>query len=460
MNSVAVIGGGLSGTLLALNLLRLASSSHMFRILLIDREREGNMGPAYSTNEKYLLLNVPACRMGVFSANPEHFLEWVQGRGLAATAWDFLPRQLYREYVQEQLDQSLRATTGNVSLERICGEAVDITRTGSEPEIHIRGDKTLVVRKVVLAVGNFPPRAPNVTNRSFLESDCYIANPWSPMLFSSLPELDTVFLLGTGQTMVDLAIMLHMRGHKGKIIAISRHGHLPRAHGDLSDKYPSFSREIETLRSVGEIFKVLRKHIEMAVQMGMDRNAVVDSLRPDTQDLWMHLATEEKRRFLRHAFRYWEIIRSRTPPQSVTIIDEMRLSGQLEIVAGRVESIGREENGLEIHYARRGETQRRVEKARLLVNCVGPETDYDRVDSPLIKNLISSGLIQSDAVHLGIEVHPNGAIVHRGGTVSDFLYTLGPPMKGILWEVIAVPEIRLQAEQLARLLLKGMYDVN
>jgi uncharacterized NAD(P)/FAD-binding protein YdhS len=48
---------------------------------------------------------------------------------------------------------------------------------------------------------------------------------------------------------------------------------------------------------------------------------------------------------------------------------------------------------------------------------------------------------------------PNGAIIDAAGHGSDVLYTLGSTMKGVLWEVVAVPEILVQAERLARLLL-------
>ncbi|MGB9275778.1 MAG: hypothetical protein WCC08_11140, partial [Terrimicrobiaceae bacterium] len=40
-------------------------------------------------------------------------------------------------------------------------------------------------------------------------------------------------------------------------------------------------------------------------------------------------------------------------------------------------------------------------------------------------------------------------------TAPPELSTLGSSMKGVLWEVLAVPEIRVQAERLARLLLDG-----
>ena len=47
----------------------------------------------------------------------------------------------------------------------------------------------------------------------------------------------------------------------------------------------------------------------------------------------------------------------------------------------------------------------------------------------------------------------NGAIIGQNGAASDVLYTLRSSMKGVVWEVLAVPEIRVQAERLARLLL-------
>ena len=98
MSRIAIIGAGLSGRLLALNLLRFASSDAAASVRMLDRGDERDMGPAYSCEADYLLLNVPAGRMGAFSENPEHFLTWNRDRGAhAAGPWDFLPRRLYRE---------------------------------------------------------------------------------------------------------------------------------------------------------------------------------------------------------------------------------------------------------------------------------------------------------------------------------------------------------------------------
>ena len=58
------------------------------------------MGPAYSTNETYLL-NVPVELMGAFSKDPEHFLNWAKRKNIKTQKGDYLPRKLYKEYIQE-----------------------------------------------------------------------------------------------------------------------------------------------------------------------------------------------------------------------------------------------------------------------------------------------------------------------------------------------------------------------
>ena len=74
-------------------------------------------GTAYSYEADYLLLNVPAGRMGAFSEDPEHFLTWNRDRGAHADPWDFLPRRLYRDYILALMREALRERAG-ASVER------------------------------------------------------------------------------------------------------------------------------------------------------------------------------------------------------------------------------------------------------------------------------------------------------------------------------------------------------
>ncbi len=454
MSRIAIIGAGLSGRLLALNLLRFASPDTTVSIRMLDRGDERYMGPAYSGDADHLLLNVPAGRMGAFSEDPEHFLTWSREREPRVGPWDFLPRRLYRDYILTLMREALQARAGGTTFEHVRGEVTDIDTEDGFATIRVKDKGPVVVDKAVLALGNFPPRHPPIENPSALESGRYRRNPWTPGILDSLSRRDTVFLIGTGQTTVDLAVALHRRAHEGRIIALSRRGLLPLAHRDFKS-YESFFKEIEESKTILDIFKIVRKHLDRAESMGFDERAVIDSLRPDTQTIWSGLVEDEKRRFLRHLFRYWEIVRSRIPPESEAIIDAMRASGQLDIVAGRIRDFVETETAMEVHYIPRGRNRCQIETAALVVNCIGPESDYRRIDHPLVRNLMRRGLIRPGPADLGIDALLNGAIIGQNGAASDVLYTLGSTMKGVLWEVLAVPEIRVQAERLARLLLGG-----
>jgi uncharacterized NAD(P)/FAD-binding protein YdhS len=341
----------------------------------------------------------------------------------------------------------------------IRGEVTDVDVEDDSATVLVDDEKRFPADRVVLALGNFPPRQPPIANRSALYSKRYIRNPWDPGVLDAIARDDSVFLIGTGQTSVDQAIALRRRGHDGRIIALSRRGLLPMAHGTFAESYDAFVDEIRDTGTIRGIFGSVRRHLERAAALQIDRRAVIDSLRPDTQALWAGLAEDEKRRFLRHVFRYWEIIRSRIPPESEAVIDAMRATGQLDIVAGRLRDLVDNGTAMDVHYVPRGSDDCIVEPAAWVLNCVGPESDYGRIEQPLVGNLLQRGLIRPGPARLGIDALPSGAIVGRDGVESEYLYTLGSTMKGVLWEVLAVPEIRLQAEQLAhRLVDDGRTD--
>jgi uncharacterized NAD(P)/FAD-binding protein YdhS len=85
---------------------------------------------------------------------------------------------------------------------------------------------------------------------------------------------------------------------------------------------------------------------------------------------------------------------------------------------------------------------------------MGPDQNYETIDSPLIQNMIRKKLIQCDPVHLGINALPDGSVIGNDGTSTEDLFTIGITLKGIVWEALAAPEIRSQAETLAVKILK------
>jgi uncharacterized NAD(P)/FAD-binding protein YdhS len=99
---IAVAGGGASGTLAAIYLLREAAGRQLpLRVALIDRHGRHGLGQAYSTTHPAHLLNSPAGAMSAVTGDPGHLTRWAAGAGLPPDG--FLPRSAYGRYLTELL---------------------------------------------------------------------------------------------------------------------------------------------------------------------------------------------------------------------------------------------------------------------------------------------------------------------------------------------------------------------
>jgi uncharacterized NAD(P)/FAD-binding protein YdhS len=422
---IGIIGAGVSGRLLALNLIERAPPDAT--IYLIDRREPRYMGPAYSDNDAVLLLNVPAGRMGAFSQEPEHFLHWARARGISAESTSFLPRALFRDYVLDLTEAALAARADRPTCMHVRGEVRDIEPMSDGASIHFVEHAPLRVDSVVLALGNFPPPDPTITTTATLRSPHYVGNPWDMCGLDSLAPDDDVLLIGSGQTTVDIVAALDRRAHRGRIISLSRRGLWPLSHRRF-DSYPSYVDEIPNPARVRSVLRTVRDHLSRADAAGFDIRPVIDALRPDTQALWAGFPEREKRRFLRHAFRYWEIIRSRLAPENQAIIERLREAGQLETVAGRLVDLVDGAPGIDVHYRPRGASVPVVRHVALAVNCMGPELAYRRLNAPLIQSLFRRGLIRSGPADLGIDANLGGAVRAEDGRTSNWLFAIGPTM--------------------------------
>src|ERR1700754_1538682 len=98
--TVAIVGGGASGTLSALHLLR-ASTDPDLRIVLFEADtRRRHLGVAYGTTDERHLLNLRALAMSAFPDQPDHFANWARRAGRGWKPTDFLPRTVYGNYLR------------------------------------------------------------------------------------------------------------------------------------------------------------------------------------------------------------------------------------------------------------------------------------------------------------------------------------------------------------------------
>ena len=132
---VAIIGGGFSGTIIAVQLLRRAPS---LRIGVVDKSSIPGRGLAYSTQYNCHLLNVPAGNMSALHDDPGHFLRWARANcGPAVHAESFVPRMAYGRYIGSLLEETVMQQGGH-SLEWLQEEALSLTRENGRPVVLLK----------------------------------------------------------------------------------------------------------------------------------------------------------------------------------------------------------------------------------------------------------------------------------------------------------------------------------
>jgi len=446
-HDVVVIGGGLSGTLLAIQLARRAP-----RLSLAVVEKHGlpGRGLAYSTTWPCHLLNVSAGVMSALPGDPAHFLDWVRSNHKpSADASRFLPREVYGRYIGALLEETVAANPG--SLHWIQQEAVALSREPRGILVSLNDGRQLLSRAVVVASGNLAPAELNVPGLDHSNParplHRYVASGWADAACEGLDSARSMLLIGTGLTAVDVAAALRSQGFTGRIHMLSRHGLLPQAHQPAGSWTPFWSES--SPRSIRGLLRLLRAEVKRAAATGVDWRAVVDALRPHTQQLWQSLPLEEKQRFLRHARSYWDVHRHRLAPQVAETLRELSAEGLLTVHAGRLTRYCEIGDHAEVTFRPRGTLGEETLRVHRVVNCTGPGSDYRRAGSPLLASLFAGGLARTDALSLGLDVDEHGALVDAEGRAARDLFSLGPPRKGVLWETTALREIRAQAAQLA-----------
>ena len=446
---ITIVGGGASGTLLAANLLR-QSSTRPFEVNLVEKRSNVGRGVAFGTTRESHLLNVPAGRMGAFPEDVGHFHRWLTEKGHDFGPNDFVPRLLFGEYLRFIFTSAVENKPAHVKLNLIDDEAVDMSAENNGAQVMLRSGEILISQKVVLAFGNFVPPHPSVANRSFTTADKYFLDPWNERLYESINPEDSIFIVGTGLSMVDVALHFDKHRHKGKIYAISTRGLLPARH-ELGHTYSPFTDELKQMTRITDMLKAVRRHIGSAESGGSNWRAVIDSLRPETQELWLQLPLAEKKYFKQHLSRYWNVARHRMPASAADVLDVMQNEGRLEILKGRLKSIEHKDGEFRISFSNPDEARTVVADA--LVNCIGSESDFTKIDRPFVKNLIARRHVRNDELSMGIAASPDGSVVDKHGRYSNVVFTLGTALKGTLWETTAIPEIRAQASKLALTLL-------
>lgn len=443
---IIVVGGGASGVLLACHLLR--DPNNAISVTLIEKRQAIGRGMAYSTAQPGHLLNVRAANMSAFADDPLHFCRWLvehdeDAHGHEPGPLTFAQRRVYGRYIAELITPHLGPPGEPGRLQVVYGEGRGIVVTPSGARVTLDDGRCFAGDVAVLATGHDEAARGGPA--------CYV-NPWESPTASGIDPDGAVLIRGTGLTMVDFVVSLRAAGHRGPIYAMSRRGLLPQAHHAVT-ALPIDPRDIPFGASLVTLWRWVRRLAKDTMAKGGDGRSVVDGIRPYTWEIWRRLPFDSKQRFLRHARAYWEVHRHRMAPEIDAEIKEALRSGQLRIITAKTLDVVPIASGARIVYRRRGQTKHETFDVAKVAECTGVYTDPLATTNPLLQQLIAQGLARPDPLGIGIDVSADCAVIDKNGIASAVLYGVGPLTRAAFWEIMAVPDIRVQCAELARHLL-------
>ena len=445
---VAIIGGGFSGAMVAAQLLcKAALSDAPLHVAIIDRQTSIAEGAAYRTPDSRHLLNTPASGMSAWPDRPDDFLRWARNRDSSVRPYAFLQRRAYGEYLRTTLFEAVEQAGARSSVDIRREEADVIERLEDGWRVHGSGSVSIEAQIVVLATGHRPPMDP-LDERWAGSRARYIEDPWSSLALTAIEADESVCLLGTGQTAMDVLQCLVGRGRTATVVALSRRGLVPAAHAQAALPWAdSLGWLVPLLRAGGgittrAITRRIRSAVRSAESSGQDWRQVIDGLRPHVTEIWQALPPPERKRFLRHARAFWEVARHRMAPTVAEEVTKAVDTGMFSAGAARVLAARGALDGVTLTVRRRGESASEELEFDWVVNCTGPGQGIGL--PPVIAGLIDAGFLEEDSLGLGVRSTSDGRALVDDRVIED-LVVIGSLRRADMWESTAVPELRLQA---------------
>ena len=353
-------------------------------------------------------------------------------------------RAVFGRYVAAQLEPFLsagRVTHLRDSVAKIAEKAGRWTATtaaGREEAADI----------VVLAATHPPPAVPAALERALGADPRLIRDASKDGTLDAIGPDARVLIVGTGLTMADVVASLTLRGHTGKLTAISRRGLRSRGHATRPcEPFGTFTDRRHTALS---LLVAIRLTIAEAVDNGLTWHGVIDAVRAQAQTFWPNLGVAEQRRLVQHSRPFWDVHRFRIAPQVEQILKRRIRKGSLEVFAASLRSASVERDTIKIELQRRRQTASEVLAVDAVVVTTGPAHDRVIAAEPHLASLADTGLISPDPVGLGIACDRQGRALTSDGRPLSSLFVAGPLARGTFGELMGLPQVSDYAQLIAR----------
>lgn len=422
---VLVVGGGASGTLIAINLAR--NAKRKLSVTIAEPNELIGRGIAYGTQDSTHLLNVPAGRMSALVEEPNHFCDWA---GLQHG--EFAQRRIYGKYLSETLFKSA-SDNPELTLNHVRDLVMSIKlQANGKFYVEFQDIEPEIFDCVVIAIGHGPAISLSPIT-DLVPHPRMVSDPWRQLY----KEFEGALVcIGTGLTFVDHALT-HIKFNGGNtVIGISRTGLLPESH--VEGSHPALS----VPNSVYESPAALKQFINAAD----DWRSAVEGVRRELPAIWQKWGRNKQLDFFAKYLRWWNVRRHRASFEVHRELNKAIEDGRIRILQGEIVSVNEKDLRLELTL----DSGERV-FADLIINCLGYEGNSK---TSLIRSMVKENLAVIDEHELGIKTNfPSYQLIDSTGGAVPRLYAIGPVLLGERFETTAIPEIRSQAKEIAQNLI-------
>jgi len=479
--SIAVIGGGAASVAFVKAFVDSIVSQQTSEIQLTIFEKRDVIGTGYPFQKDFdeLRLIAPSEGMSVSAENDMHFTEWLDDRKEYREMLkesQFLPRRVYGDYLTDTLYTSMEKAKNYIKCEIIFKHVTDLhKRDNDQYEVITEEGQSFVFDFVLLAVGVTEPD----DHYQLTGHPGYIHRPYPAQAsLANIRKTDTVGILGTRLTAIDMALALRNNGHTGPMFMMSKKGQLP-AMVDQRGRHEAKFCTPDSLNSVLEkhheislrhIVRLVRKEYKEAgldwretflgkgrqqddvesvkqnIAAARDKEQawfnILSCILPALLFSWKHVPEKDKQLLTQHHMHDVILQRTPVPLSNIKRLYDLLLSEQLHIVAG-IEAVHKQEQGFQAVFRDGSELT-----CDYLINATGYSNDVSKND--LIKNLLTKGYLVQD-YHGGIEVdYDSSAVIDQDGKKQDTLRAIGYVTHGTYLIVTILPLVAGMAYQVAQ----------
>ncbi|MDM0014693.1 FAD/NAD(P)-binding protein [Variovorax sp. J22P168] len=470
---ILIVGGGFAGIATVLRLIK--DATHPLHLTVAEPRAQLGLGIAYGTTDPDHLLNGPAGMFSVYDDDPLHFSNWLQARAWtggwqppAGTAFEdsLAPRHVYGSYVRETLGQALARARGTVVLEHRRSRVVRLSEAdgGAGYRADFADGGSIDAAQVVLAIGIAGRHArhlPFDLDPALVDAPGWVADIWDESAWSKVEEDRAIVFLGAGLSALDALISAEKAGFEGRYLTLSRSG-LETSAREQVTPWQDFLRyragDVDTDIDLVDLLRQIRAQRRAIAEAGESWQRIVPAIRVHVPALWRAASDRTRARFLRRLRPFWEAALHRSAASPLEWRRRVAAEGRLDHHAAKIIAATRQRDGrIAVRFRRRGGVDDEVVVADRVVNCLGFEFDWRRIDDPLISSLLEAGWIAPHSSGFGIQADlERFAVIDAEGKVRSGLHAVGHPLRGVVWESNAISEQVPQAGVVGRAILAAL----